>query len=234
MARVCAVIVAGGVGSRFGNPGGKQLVPVLGRPLMSWCIAAFDAAERVGHIVLVCPSERAEQMRELAVEPCGFATPITFAEAGKTRQDSTREGMEAIPAGFDVVAIHDGARPLVTPQVIDGVCERLEAAPAAAGVVCGQPAIDTLKLVEGDRFVATPDRTRYWTVQTPQVFRLDALRRAFELAEAEGFVGTDDASIVERLGEPVLGFTAPRDNLKLTVPEDLAVVEALLKRNYGE
>lgn len=229
MARVCAVIVAGGTGSRFGNPGGKQLVPVLGRPLMSWCIAAFDAAEHVGHIVLVCPAERAEQMRELAVEPYGFATPITFAAAGETRQDSTRAGVDAVPEGFDVVAIHDGARPLITPQVIDGACERLEAESSAAGVVCGQPAIDTLKLVCGERFAETPDRSRYWTVQTPQVFKLDAMKRAYALAESEGFVGTDDASIVERLGEPVLGYTAPRDNLKVTVPEDLAVVEALLR-----
>ena len=101
MAPVCAVVVAGGSGQRFGNPGGKQLVNVAGRPLMSWSIRAFDRSNKVGHIVVVCPSERRAEMRRLAIDPFDYDTPISFADAGETRQDSTRAGVHAAPAGFE-------------------------------------------------------------------------------------------------------------------------------------
>lgn len=110
MAPVCAVVVAGGSGQRFGNPGGKQLVNVAGRPLMSWSIRAFDRSDKVGHIVVVCPAERRAEMRRLAIDPFDYDTPISFADAGDTRQDSTRAGVHAVPAGFEYVAIH-GRRP---------------------------------------------------------------------------------------------------------------------------
>lgn len=89
MAPVCAVVVAGGSGQRFGNPGGKQLVNVAGRPLMSWSIRAFDRSDKVGHIVVVCPAERRAEMCRLAIDPFDYDTPISFADAGDTRQDST-------------------------------------------------------------------------------------------------------------------------------------------------
>ena len=119
MSSVCAVVVAGGCGARFGNPGGKQLVNVAGKPLMTWSIRAFDRSAFVSHIVVVCPAEKMDEMRRQAIDPYNFATPITFAEAGKTRQDSTRSGVEAVPAGYEYVAIHDAARPLITAEVID-------------------------------------------------------------------------------------------------------------------
>ena len=149
-APVCAIIVAGGTGSRFGNPGGKQLVMVEGRPLVSWCIAAFDRSELVGHIVVVCPQERRLEMARDAVEPFGYATPVTYADAGSTRQDSTRAGLDAVPEGFSYVAVHDGARPLIKPQTVDSAARILMANAEIDGVVCGQPAIDTLKRVEPD------------------------------------------------------------------------------------
>ena len=146
MAPVCAVVVAGGSGQRFGNPGGKQLVNVAGRPLMSWSIRAFDRSDRVGHIVVVCPAERRAEMRRLAIDPFDYDTPISFADAGDTRQDSTRAGVHAVPAGFEYVAIHDGARPLITTEAIDHAIDVLVSDRALDGVVCGQPAIDTLKI----------------------------------------------------------------------------------------
>ena len=99
-ATVCAVIVAGGSGTRFGNPGGKQLVNVAGRPLMTWSVMAFDRSVLVGHIVVVCPHERRAEVRRLAIEPFGFTTPISFADAGETRQDSTAAGVDAVPIRF--------------------------------------------------------------------------------------------------------------------------------------
>ena len=226
--KVCAVVVAGGCGSRFGNPGGKQLVNVAGRPMMTWSIMAFDRSIFVGHIVVVCPAERRAEMRRLAIEPFEFATPITFADAGETRQDSTRAGIEAVPMGFEYVAIHDGARPLITTEAIDNAISALASAPALAGVVCGQPAIDTLKIVDGSDIVETPPRSMYWAAQTPQIFSVDSVRRAHAAAIAESFVGTDDSSLVERMGGTVRCVESPRDNLKVTVPEDLRPVTAIL------
>lgn len=231
---VCAVIVSGGTGSRFGNPGGKQLVDVAGRPLMSWSIAAFDAAPSVRHVVVVCPRERRDEVRCRAIEPFGFTTPVAFADAGATRQDSTRAGLAAVPASCAYVAVHDGARPLITVEAIEHAVAVLAGNPALDGVVCGQPAIDTLKIVEPDgRIVETPPRSRYWTVQTPQIFTVEALRHAFEAAERTGFVGTDDASLVEQAGGAVRCVKSPRDNLKVTVPEDLPLVEEALRRHQA-
>ncbi|MDN0069924.1 2-C-methyl-D-erythritol 4-phosphate cytidylyltransferase [Collinsella ihumii] len=228
MGDVCAVIVAGGSGQRFGNPGGKQLIDAAGRPLMTWSLLAFDAAPSVGHIVVVCPAERTEEVRRRAVDPFDLTVPVSFAPAGDTRQDSTRSGLAEVPKTCDFAAIHDGARPLITPEVIEGAVRVLREDPELDGVVCGQPAVDTLKLVEDGMILDTPDRSRFWTVQTPQIFRVEALRRAEDAVRAEGFVGTDDASIVERAGGRVRCVEAPRDNLKVTLPEDLPLVEFLL------
>lgn len=228
MGDVCAVIVAGGSGQRFGNPGGKQLIDAAGRPLMTWSLLAFDAAPSVGHIVVVCPAERTEEVRRRAVDPFDLTVPVSFAPAGDTRQDSTRSGLAEVPETCDFVAIHDGARPLITPEVIEGAVRVLCEDAELDGVVCGQPAVDTLKLVEDGMILDTPDRSRFWTVQTPQIFRVEALRRAEDVVRAEGFVGTDDASIVERAGGRVRCVEAPRDNLKVTLPEDLPLVEFLL------
>lgn len=237
-ALACAVIVAGGSGTRFGNPGGKLLVEIAGRPLLSWTLAAFDQARLVGRIVLVCPDDKRVAYRERAIEPYGLATPISFAPGGATRQDSTRAGLRAVPGEFRLVAVHDGARPLIRPRTIDDVIAFVAGRPDLAGAVCGQPAVDTLKVVAPDHassssnapvIEATPDRARYWTVQTPQVFWRDGIERAFERAEAEGFAGTDDASVAERAGAAVACFQAPRDNMKVTVPEDLVPVDAIMR-----
>lgn len=228
-AHVCAVIVAGGAGTRFGNPGGKLLVDVAGRPLMSWSLLAFDAAETVESIVVVCPPDHRDEMCERAIDPLRLSVPVTFAASGKTRQDSTRSGIFAAPAGTTHVAIHDAARPLIEPATIDGAVHMLLGHPDADGVVCGQPAIDTLKVVADGAIEGTPDRSAYWCVQTPQVFSLAKLTHAFELADATGFVGTDDASVVEHAGGRVLCANSPRDNLKVTVPEDLVLVSSLMR-----
>lgn len=242
--RTCAVIVAGGSGQRFGNPEGKQLIVIADKPLLAWTLEAFDAARRVDHIVVVCPPDRELHVRDEVLAHNTFETPITFAPSGVERQDSTRNGLNAVPAGFDIIAVHDGARPLILPETIDGAIEALvsadrgaagrgastEAEHAFDGVVCGQPAVDTLKIVdEQGVFVETPKRSSYWAVQTPQVFWVEALRRAYAWADETGFVGTDDSSLVEGMGGRVRGFDALRDNLKVTLPEDVPPVEAVLR-----
>lgn len=228
--RTCAVIVAGGVGKRFGDPKGKQFVMIAGKPLLAWTLEAFDAARRVDHIVVVCSPERECEIREGILARCALRTPISFAPSGAERQDSTRNGLDAVPEGFDIIAVHDGARPLILPETIDAAIGALASGDGLDGVVCGQPAVDTLKVVdENGRFVETPPRARFWTVQTPQIFWVDALRRAYAWVDESGFIGTDDASIVEGMGGVVRGFESPRDNLKVTLPEDVPPVEAVLR-----
>ncbi len=233
-ANVAAVIVAGGSGERFGRPGGKQLMPICGKPLMSWCLQAFDAVPMVGKIVIVCPESRIEEYRSLAVEPYGLVTPVEFACSGSIRQESALNGVELASQGFPIIAMHDGARPLILPETIVHAINVLKGTLDADGVVCGHPAIDTLKVVEGSSVVGTPDRSMFWIAQTPQIFHSDILLEAHRTALEEGYVGTDDASLVERIGGKVVLVDCPRDNMKLTVPEDLPAVSSLLHARYGE
>jgi 2-C-methyl-D-erythritol 4-phosphate cytidylyltransferase len=222
---VAAVIVAGGVGERFGAPGGKQLAMVCGKPVVAWSAAAFDACERVDHVVLVAHPERLEEYA--AALPA--AKLRASVPGGATRQDSVEAGLEALPDGVDVVAVHDGARPLVTPETIARALDALSSDRDLAGVVVGHPQFDTVKRVFAENEVgATVDRNGLWAAQTPQVFRLGVLREAYRRAAADGFVGTDDSSLVERIGGRVRMLRGPRENIKVTVPEDLIVVEAVL------
>jgi 2-C-methyl-D-erythritol 4-phosphate cytidylyltransferase len=233
-AKTAAVVVAGGSGERFGRTGGKQLASVAGWPVVSWALRALDAAGEVDLIVIVRPADRAREYAEQAVEPLGLTTQYVYADSGGTRQHSVAAGLAVLPEGIDTVVVHDGARPLITPDVVAGAVHAL-ADSSSDGVVVGHPSIDTLKVVDGTRIVDTPDRCRYWQVQTPQVFRRDALERAHRKAHADGFSGTDDASLVERVGGVVDVIEGPRDNIKVTVPEDLAYVRAALNhRREGD
>lgn len=230
-----AVIVAGGSGERFGNLGGKQLFELLGKPMLTWSIEAFDAVADVGLIVVVCPQDRCTEYREAAVDPFEFATPIEFAPAGEIRQESAMNGVDAVPTDYDVIAVHDGARPLVTADIVTHAISMLKGNLDADGIVVGHPSIDTLKVVNEHAIAGTPDRSMFWVAQTPQVFRSDICRRAYSTAMFEGFVGTDDSSLVERMGGHVMMLDGPRDNIKLTVPEDIGpVVAALAKRVAGD
>ncbi len=232
-ANVAAVVVAGGSGERFGRPGGKQLIPVLGKPLLAWSLQALDAVSQVGRIVVVCPGARIEEYRALAVEPYNLATPVDFVPSGALRQESAMNGVEAVPPEFQFICMHDGARPLVLPETVVHAVNVLKGTLDADGVVCGHEAIDTVKVIDGNVVVGTPDRSIFWVAQTPQIFHADILRQAHQAAMEEGFVGTDDASLVERVGGRVVLVASPRDNIKLTVPEDLAPIQAFLRQRYG-
>lgn len=225
----CAVVAAGGLGLRFGDARGKQYVELCGLPVLDWSVAALDAAPSVGHIVIVCPHDRIGETRGI-VDMISPSVPVTFVEGGATRQESCLAGIRAVPEGFPLVAIHDGARPLIKPETIEAVVARVRSDASLAGAICAHPSADTLKVVEDGIVQATPERSRYWAVQTPQVFHTATVLEAHLAAAREGFVGTDDASLVERAGGRVTVVESPSDNMKVTVPEDRLPVEAILAR----
>lgn len=223
----CAVVAAGGLGLRFGDARGKQYVELCGLPVLDWSVAALDAAPSVGHIVIVCPHDRIGETRGI-VDMISPSVPVAFVEGGATRQESCLAGIRAVPEGFPLVAIHDGARPLIKPETIEAVVARVRSDASLAGAICAHPSADTLKVVEDGIVQATPERSRYWAVQTPQVFHTAIVLEAHLAAAREGFVGTDDASLVEHAGGRVAVVESPSDNMKVTVPEDRLPVEAIL------
>ena len=228
-AEVAAVIVAGGSGERFGADGGKQLALVAGKPVLSWSLLGIVAAREVTSIVVVCHPDRIDEFTRVAIDPLELTVPVFVVAGGASRQRSVSAGLAAVSADARVVLVHDGARPLVNVDIISylvGIVLLGE----SAGAVVGHPSVDTLKVVDDGIVTSTPDRARFWAIQTPQVFDAVVLRDSYLAAEAEGFTGTDDASLVERTGARVRVVEGPRDNIKVTLPEDLAVVEMLLER----
>ncbi|MBE6466277.1 MAG: 2-C-methyl-D-erythritol 4-phosphate cytidylyltransferase [Eggerthellaceae bacterium] len=236
--KTAAIILAGGQGERFGRDGGKQLVEIAGKPVLTWSAEAFDAVGDVGLIVVVCPKERQAEYLARAIDPFPFVTPVVMAPAGDIRQESAFSGLEYVDDRFEFVVLHDGARPLISPELIAHTISVLKGNVDADGAVVAHPSVDTLKVVENGVIMGTPDRTVFWNAQTPQVFRTGIYRRAHASALSDGFVGTDDASLIERLGGKVLVVEGKRDNIKLTVPEDYlmlaAAVHTMLRERAGE
>lgn len=230
--KTAAIILAGGTGERFGREGGKQLVEIAGKPILTWSAEAFDSVGDIGLIVIVCPEDRQDEYMKRAIDPFPFVTPVKVAPAGDIRQESAYMGLEAVPNEFEFIVIHDGARPLVTPQLILHTINTVKGNIDADGAVVAHQAIDTLKVVEDGAIVGTPDRHVFWNAQTPQVFRSGIYRRAQASAMADGFVGTDDSSLIERIGGRILVVEGKRDNIKLTVPEDYTLLASAVKEMF--
>jgi 2-C-methyl-D-erythritol 4-phosphate cytidylyltransferase len=197
--------------------------------MLSHTLRAFESCEDIAEVILVAHPERLEEYREMAAGPSGCRKVRAVVPGGETRQRSVEAGLAAVSPEASVVAIHDGARPLVTPGTISAAVNGLVGDGRLDGVVVGHPVYDTLKQADAGRTICgTVDRSELWVAQTPQVFRASALRSAFEAADREGFEGTDDASVVERWGGRVGLVLGPRDNIKVTVEEDLVTASALL------
>lgn len=234
MAKVAAVVVAGGTAQRFGARSGKQLLELAGRPVVAWSVDALSQAPEVGLVVVVCPAEQRPAF-EAALSSAGVPEPVRFAPSGASRQQSVVSGLAAVPPEYDIVAIHDGARPLLRPQSVTRALSALLADDTLDGVVLGHPSVDTVKIVDDDCVVvSTPDRAHTWAVQTPQIFRRGALERAHTAALERGREHTDDAGVVEAAGGRVMLVEGERDNLKVTVPADAELAGALLAARRGE
>ncbi|HET6370521.1 MAG TPA: 2-C-methyl-D-erythritol 4-phosphate cytidylyltransferase [Nitrospiria bacterium] len=207
----------------------KQFLSLCGRPLILHTLSVFECAKSIDGIVLVVPVEEEKLAVELVKEH-RVKKVARIVVGGKTRQDSVYCGLLATDADADLVAVHDGVRPLVTEEIISRTISRAKELGAAIAAV---PVSDTLKEASFDGCIKqTHDRMGFWLAQTPQVFRRGILMAAFEKAAAQNMVGTDEAFLVERLGYPVGLVEGSRENIKVTTPDDLQMAEYLLsKRN---
>lgn len=218
--KVSAIIVAAGESRRM-NGIDKVLAPLGGKPVIAHVLKAFDGCKSIDNIVLVVNEKSLDACRKLAA---GLSKPVEVCAGGKRRQDSVAAGLKKLEK-CEWVVIHDGARPLVTVELIE---VGLEAAKETGAAVAATPVTDTIKLAGNDRIVLeTPPRRNLWAVQTPQVFRLDIITEAYKKAAEEA---TDDAALAERAGYRVKLYTGSYDNIKITNSGDLLVAEAIIKR----
>ena len=198
---------------------------IAGEPLISYALRAFQDCPQVDEIVLVVRPDELSVTRDL-VESRGFSKVKSITPGGEVRQDSVRNGLAEVSADSDIVAIHDGARPLITQ---DTIASTIGAADADGAAIAAVPVIDTIKSSLDGLFVnSTLDRETLYAVQTPQTFRRSIITKAYDRAYADRFYGTDDACLVERLGIPVRIVRGSYENIKVTTPTDLRIAESLL------
>lgn len=217
----CAVIVAAGSSRRAGFD--KLAAPLAGVPVLRRSVDAFVAAGAAA-VVVVCPESR---WVETGLATADFPVPVSRVDGGAERQDSVVAGLAALPAGTRMVAVHDGARPLITPA---GIAACLTAAEETGAATCAHPVVDTLKRADaaGRSLPEKVSRENLWGMETPQIFRLDLLLQAYEYVKKHDLVVTDEVSAVESLGVPTR-LVQGGVNLKITLPGDLELAELIWK-----
>lgn len=224
-AQAAAVIVAAGRGERLGKALPKAFVPIAGIPMLLRAVQGVARSPAVDRVIVVVPGADVERTQTLLAEQ-GSLKIAAVVVGGAHRQESVLAGLEHA-GGTPVSVIHDGARPLVTPEVVTAVVQAaVETGAASAGV----PVHETVKLMDGPDASQTLDRDRLWIARTPQAFHTGLLLEAHRRARADGFLGTDDAGLVERLGRKVRMVEDAAQNLKITVPADLETAEMYLGR----
>ncbi len=220
----CAIIVAGGRGRRLGGGKAKQYLPLAGRPMLLWTLEAFQRCAAIDHLVLVVETGLVLPVTVL-LRPFGLTKVHRICPGGDQRDSSVRAGLDAMPGGTELVAVHDAARPLVSPALIERVVDEARRHGAALPLV---PVPDTVKEVRDGAVLRTVDRGPLMLAQTPQVFEIGLLRRAHQARDDHRGPVTDDAQLVELLGQPVRAVEGDPDNFKVTVADDMLRAEALL------
>ena len=210
-----ALVVAAGRGERLGTAVPKAFAILAGRPMVQWSIAALEEVAAIEEIVVALP-------------PGVDAPEGTIGVAGGTQRSHSVQAALAAARADDVVLVHDAARPLLTPALIED-CLAAIADGGCDAAIAAAPVTDTVKECDGETVVRTLDRSRLWAVQTPQAFRREALERALDQDDEIVGAATDDAALNEALGGTVRLVRAPRENLKVTTPFDLRVAELLLR-----
>jgi 2-C-methyl-D-erythritol 4-phosphate cytidylyltransferase len=227
-----AIIVAAGNSQRMGNGINKQFLMIDDIPVLAHTLLNFENAALVDNIIIVTKHDCIVTVNDL-VREFKISKAKSIIEGGDTRQESVMHGLSELPKNCGFVAVHDGARPFASSEMIDNTIEAaLRFGAAAPGVISK----DTIKFTDETGIItSTPDRNCLRLIQTPQVFRADDLKLAYIRAAESGFLGTDDCSLVEKLGINIHITNGEYTNIKVTTPEDLYVAEAIyrhLKNNY--
>lgn len=238
--KVIVIIPAAGLGTRMAPPGkkgvpSKQWVELSGAPIVVHTLRVFARNKQVSQIVVALRKNEMDQFRKL-LEKERLAAKVEMVEGGEHRQQSVANALASLKAAQDdVVLVHDAVRPFVDDEIIGNVIHEVEKHGAA---IAGLPAVDTIKQVEraadGAIITSTIPRERVVQAQTPQGFRYELIKRAFDSATADGFMGTDEASLVERLGESVWVVMGSARNIKITTPADMELAEFLLATRGGK
>ena len=221
--KVTAIITAGGRGVRIGGDVPKQFLHIAGRPILEHTLENFKSTGLVDEVVLVVPPDAVDSVQ---ADYEGFGAWIAaVVPGGKERQDSVGNGLKAVGPDAEIILVHDGVRPFVTADMLR---RSVEVAAEHGGAICAIPVSDTLKRADADGVVAeTVDREGLWRMQTPQTFSREILQQAFAKAFEDGFYGTDEGMLVERLGHKVRLVPGSEFNIKITRPEDLVLGERI-------
>jgi 2-C-methyl-D-erythritol 4-phosphate cytidylyltransferase len=221
-----ALIVAAGIGTRMGPGMDKLFLELNGMPVVAHTWRTFDKASVIAEIVVVVRDGMQAEFEKLA-ERFALKKKCRFVPGGKERQDSVWNGLEALPPGSDIVAIQDAARPCTTTALIDAT---IQAAKETGAAVAAQHVTDTIKESNDGKLIErTIDRSRLWSVQTPQTFRVEVIRRALGEVRRRELLVTDDTAACELIGQPVRLVVSTHPNPKVTRPEDLPYIEHLLR-----
>ena len=229
MKKIFALIPAAGMGKRMGAGSNKQYLLLDGVPILAHTLGVFQQAPFIEAVYLITPEQEIPFCQTEVVERHGFSKVRAIVAGGAERQHSVLNGLHAMQGieQDDLVLIHDGVRPFVPVELLKSAAA---AADRFGAAVVAVPVKDTVKLVYDGIITQTPPREKLWLAQTPQAFRYGLILAAHASAAADGFLGTDDASLMERQGWPVRVVMGEYRNIKITTPEDMALAEAFLKR----
>lgn len=229
--RVSAIITAGGLGRRFGDGMPKQFLELAGKPVLSHSVQAFSSSSLVQEIVLVVPEDWVSYTETEIVAKSGFGKVSRVLPGGPERQKSVENGFNSLGLTPDIVAVHDGVRPFVSLEIIEEV---IREAAECGGALAAVPSSDTLKRASASQFVEdTVPRESHWLAQTPQAFRREVLKKAYEKASEDGFLATDESLLVERTGARVKLVMGSPYNIKITTRDDLKLGELILREKIN-
>jgi 2-C-methyl-D-erythritol 4-phosphate cytidylyltransferase len=225
------LIPAAGSGRRMGSNRNKLLLQVRSRPIIAWTLLAAQASDEISWIGIISQPIDWQDFKQIS-DNLQLTKPLELIQGGSTRQESVYNGLQSLPANAKQVLIHDGARCLATPDLLNRCAETIRQCP---GLIAAVPVKDTIKVVDENGIIqSTPDRSQLWAAQTPQGFDVNLLKQCHAEGVAQGWEVTDDAALFEKCGYQVQIVQGEETNLKITTPQDLAIAEFIFKTRFGE
>ncbi|MFB2773004.1 2-C-methyl-D-erythritol 4-phosphate cytidylyltransferase [Pelatocladus sp. BLCC-F211] len=225
------LIPAAGSGRRMGSNRNKLLLQVRSRPIIAWTLLAAQASDEISWIGIISQPIDWQDFKKIIAD-LQLTKPVELIQGGSTRQESVYNGLQSLPANAKQVLIHDGARCLATPDLLNRCAEAIRQCP---GLIAAVPVKDTIKVVDENGIIqSTPERSQLWAAQTPQGFGVKLLKQCHAEGVAQGWEVTDDAALFEKSGYQVQIVQGEETNLKVTTPQDLAIAEFIFKTRFGE